>query len=84
MSSVDCKNAWFYSQTIYRVKGWQEIKGDDTWAFRVRGQGCGGVEYEALQVLEQWRLQGSNRGLCASTQHTDAQTHTDIKVFGKD
>lgn len=41
-----------------------------TWVSQVRGLGCGGVGYEAQQALEQWTQQGSNRGLCVSTQHT--------------
>lgn len=42
-----------------------------TWVSQVRGLGCMGVGYEAQQPWGQWRRQGSNHELYASTHiHT--------------
>lgn len=42
-----------------------------TWVSQVRGLGCEGEGYEVRLVWEQWRQQGSNHELYASTQHTE-------------
>lgn len=44
-----------------------------TWVSQVRGLGCVGVGYEALQALEQRRQLGPNHELYASTQHTQRE-----------
>lgn len=51
---------------------WTDGGGDGgcgTWVSQVRGLGCEGAGYEAQQAWGQWRQQGPNRELYASTQH---------------
>lgn len=53
-----------------------EVMGDKqkvlgTWVSQVKGLGCEGEGYEVRLVWEQWRQQGSNHELYASTQHTE-------------
>ncbi|KAG7236956.1 hypothetical protein INR49_032963 [Caranx melampygus] len=50
---------------------------------KVRGLGCEGVGYEAQQALEQWTQQGSNQGLCVSTQHTRGEVRERELELGK-